>query len=99
MGSHVGPRAGCGCCMPCEVVACIVVLPLPVDILLVCRGLFEVDIYFGGFGAIFAEFTEILSNSMFLPNSRQMLPNLMGSAFPWICIDLSQCMKLHVTVK
>ena len=34
MGSHVGPRAGCGCCMPCEVVACIVVLPMPVGILL-----------------------------------------------------------------
>ena len=34
MVSHVGPRAGCGCCMPCEVVACIVVLPMPVGILL-----------------------------------------------------------------
>ena len=35
MVSHIGPRAGCGCCLPGEVVACIVVLPMPVALLLV----------------------------------------------------------------
>ena len=45
MGSHVGPRAGCGCCMPCEVVACIVVLPLPVGGLLPVSCLLLVCIY------------------------------------------------------
>ena len=61
MGSHVGPRAGCGCCMPCEVVACIVVLPMPVDILLVFLCLFEVDIYFLGFVAILLHFAQLLN--------------------------------------
>ena len=46
MGSHVGPRAGCGCCMPCEVVACIVVLPLPVVQLMGISCLLLVGIYF-----------------------------------------------------
>ena len=86
--------------MPCEVVACIVVLPLPVGSLLVCLGRFVVDIYFCGFGAI-------LPNSMIfcrIPGPfaefKKFLPNSMNSLhFPWICIDLSQCMKLHVTVK
>ena len=47
--------------MPCEVVACIVVLPMPVVPLLVFLCLFEVDIYILGFGAFLAEFKEIFA--------------------------------------
>ena len=53
MVSHVGPRAGCGCCMPCEVVACIVVLPLPVGSLLGISCLLLVGIYLHDLPQIF----------------------------------------------
>ena len=53
MESHVGPRAGCGCCMPCEVVACIVVLPLPVGNLPGISCLLLVGIYLHDLPQIF----------------------------------------------
>ena len=85
MVSHVGPRAGCGCCMPCEVVACIVVLPMPVDSLMVFLCRIEVDIYILGFGEILPNFVHVEFVFTFVD-------------FPWICIDLSRCVRLHDTV-
>ena len=69
MVSHIGPRAGCGCCLPGEVVACIVVLPMPVALLLVFLSLFEVDINLCGFGAIcnILHYCQICVNSQHFP--------------------------------
>ena len=87
MGSHVGPRAGCGCCMPCEVVACIVVLPMPVGILM------------GVLACFWSVSTSMICRNF--AGFAQLLPLFECFEFSWICSNFSpfsQYMKLHVTV-